>query len=57
MYSETSKLNKQIFIAIDKVHSYWPETEHILSQNTVLQLSDNGEELYGQSWSKGDNPK
>ena len=43
---------KQIFIAFDKQGAYMPDTRKILIDNTVLQLSDNNCELYGQSWNK-----
>lgn len=43
---------KQIFIAFDKQDAYPQNTREILLKNKVLQLSDNGCELYGQSWNK-----
>lgn len=43
---------KQVFIAFDKQAAYRPDTQKILSDNTVLKLSDNICELYGQSWNK-----
>lgn len=43
---------KQVFIAFDKQAAYRPDTQKILSDNTVLKLSDNNCELYGQSWNK-----
>lgn len=55
LYEQSEKLGKQIFMAIDKPTSYKVETAKILKDNTVLQLSDNGNELYGVSWSKGAN--
>lgn len=44
--------DKQIFIAFDKQNAYRPSTRQILEGNRVLQLSDNGCELYGESWNK-----
>lgn len=43
---------KQIFIAFDKQDAYMPETQRILQANRVLKLSDEGSELYGESWNK-----
>lgn len=43
---------KQIFIAYDKQGECRPETQRILYDNCVLQLSDNNCELYGRSWNK-----
>ncbi len=47
-----AKSNKQIFIAFDKQNSYRPDTKRILHDHAVLRLSDDGGELYGESWSK-----
>ncbi len=44
--------DKQVFIAFDKQSAYRPMTQQILEDNRVLQLSDNGCELYGESWNK-----
>ncbi|MCW6681287.1 DUF2326 domain-containing protein [Aerococcaceae bacterium NML160702] len=55
LYTQTAKLGKQVFIAIDRTASYGSETEKILKDNTVLRLSDKGNELFGISWSKGAN--
>ena len=44
--------DKQVFIAFDKQSAYKPMTQEILEDNRVLQLSDNGCELYGESWNK-----
>lgn len=49
MYEESQK---QIFIAIDKVSSYSKQSQDILYSNKVLELSPNGRELFGKSWSK-----
>ena len=43
---------KQVFIAFDKQAAYKPDTQRILSDNTVLKLSDGSCELYGESWNK-----
>ena len=47
-----SQSKKQVFIAFDKQEAYMPDTQRILASNTVLKLSDNGCELYGESWNK-----
>lgn len=44
--------DKQVFIAFDKQSAYKPTTQEALQNNCVLQLSDNGFELYGESWNK-----
>lgn len=44
--------DKQVFIAFDKQSAYKPMTQEALQKNCVLQLSDNGFELYGESWNK-----
>lgn len=43
---------KQVFIAFDKQAAYKPDTQRILSDNTILKLSDGNCELYGESWNK-----
>jgi len=43
---------KQIFIALDKVSSYPQQAQNILEQSAVIHLSDNGNELFGRSWSE-----
>lgn len=47
---------KQIFIAFDKQVAYYPETQKILADHTVMKLSDGGYELYGRSWNKEGKP-
>lgn len=41
---------KQVFIALDKQGSYLKRTQQILEESKVLQLSDDGNELFGRSW-------
>ena len=43
---------KQVFIAFDKQDSYRESTRKILADNSVLTLSDENSELYGESWNK-----
>ena len=52
IYDSFSNSKKQIFIAFDKQSSYTKETFEILQKNKVLQLSSNGNELYGKSWNR-----
>lgn len=52
LYTETERLNKQVFIAFDKQSSYSEETYEILQNNKVLQLYEGGGELYGNSWNR-----
>ena len=40
----------QIFISIDNVNNYHQETQQIINQNVVIELSPGGNELYGQKW-------
>ncbi|MCR5786403.1 MAG: DUF2326 domain-containing protein [Acholeplasmatales bacterium] len=40
----------QIFISIDNVNNYHLETQKIINDNVVIELSPNGNELYGQKW-------
>lgn len=47
--------NKQVFIAIDESIKYPQSAQYLIERNTVLQLSDNGNELYGRSWKRREN--
>lgn len=55
LYDQSKLLNKQVFLAFDKASSYSPEAIQLLTENTVLCLSSNENELYGISWNKGEN--
>ncbi|OME10765.1 DUF2326 domain-containing protein [Paenibacillus odorifer] len=44
-------INKQIFISFDKKAAYTKESQKILNETKVLELSPNGDELFGKSWS------
>ena len=44
-------LGKQVFIAFDRADSVTPASKAILEETAVLTLND-GNELYGKSWSK-----
>jgi hypothetical protein len=41
---------KQVFIALDKVKSYSERAQEILQQDSIIHLSDTGNELFGRSW-------
>ncbi len=43
-------IGKQIFISFDKKSSYSKESQKILKETKVLELSSNGNELFGKSW-------
>lgn len=47
-----SMYEKQIFIAIDETIKYPENAQKTINDNTILQLSDNGNELFGYSWAK-----
>lgn len=47
-----SKSSKQIFISFDKQESFSPFTAKTLVDTQVLELHDNGGELFGVSWAK-----
>lgn len=55
LYDQSKLFNKQVFLAFDKASSYSPDANQLLSENTVLRLSSDGNELYGISWNKGEN--
>ena len=40
----------QIFISIDNVNNYHDDTQQIINDNVVVELSPNGNELYGTKW-------
>ena len=48
------KQTKQVFIAFDKNVSFSPEAEAIIQQKTRIELSKNGNELFGEFWAKID---
>nr|HES3740187.1 DUF2326 domain-containing protein [Streptococcus pyogenes] len=55
LFDQSKSLNKQVFLAFDKASSYSPDANQLLSENTVLRFSSNGNEPYGISWNKGEN--
>lgn len=50
-----AKLDRQIFIALDKADSYTEKSKLILSENKVLGLAPNGNELFGYAWGRRKN--
>lgn len=42
--------DKQVFIAIDEGTKYNSTAQKIITENTVIELSGNGNELFGRSW-------
>ena len=45
-----NKSEKQIFIAIDESAKYNENAQKIIENNKILELSGNGNELFGSSW-------
>lgn len=45
-----SSCGKQVIIALDKQDSYSEKTGQLLSESAVLNLGNNGKELFGRSW-------
>lgn len=41
---------KQVFIAIDETSKFADSAQQIINDNTVIELSGNGNELFGSSW-------
>lgn len=51
-YTSEAATGKQVFIAYDSLSSYDEATQKILIENQVLELSPNGNELFGWAWNK-----
>lgn len=53
MFEIYSKLDKQVFVAIDKVNKYTEsgEVPDVITLNTVLKLK-RGHELFGTAWNR-----
>lgn len=45
-----SSCGKQVIITLDKQDSYSEKTGELLSESAVLNLGNNGKELFGRSW-------
>ena len=50
--SQEGMEKKQIFISYDSLDSYDADTEKIMKDHAVLELSPNGNELFGWPWNK-----
>lgn len=50
--SQEGMERKQIFISYDSLDSYDADTEKIMKDHAVLELSPNGNELFGWPWNK-----
>lgn len=49
LYSESPK---QIFVVFDKKDAFTKTTQNIIDKTTVIELHENGGELFGLSWAK-----
>jgi len=47
-----SQSKKQIFISFDKKEAFTKFTEKMVTDTAVIQLYDDGGELFGWSWAK-----
>ena len=45
-------MNKQVFMAYDTLDSYGEDTRKLVRGNMVLELSPDGNELFGWAWNK-----
>lgn len=52
VYDSQKDKGKQVFIAYDTLDSYGEATRHLIEQNSVLELSPGGNELFGWAWNK-----
>ena len=50
IFSKYNNAGKQIFISFDKISAYSLESQKILKETIILELSANGNELFGRSW-------
>ena len=55
VYDQQRKNKKQVFMAYDTLDSYSPTTRQLIERNTVLELSPDGNELFGWAWNKETN--
>lgn len=51
-YQQQGLAGKQVFLAYDTIDAYDEETRELIYANTVLELSPNGNELFGWAWNK-----
>ncbi|WP_416349134.1 hypothetical protein [Lactobacillus delbrueckii] len=52
VYEKQKDSGKQVFMAYDTLDSYSEETQRIVNDNAVLELSPEGNELFGWAWNK-----
>lgn len=52
VYEKQKDSSKQVFMAYDTLDSYSEETQRIVNDNAVLELSPEGNELFGWAWNK-----
>lgn len=52
VYASEENDSKQVFTAFDSIDSLGAETQDLLRKNCVLELSPNGNELFGWAWNK-----
>lgn len=52
LYLAQAKSGKQVFLAYDMLDAYDEETQQILKEQAVLELSPGGNELFGWAWNK-----
>ena len=50
------QIEKQIFIAVDKVSECTQEAKTIIDKTTVLKLDNNDKALFGEKWSRKERP-
>lgn len=51
-YDAQKASGKQVFIAFDRLDEYDTETQETMNTNCVLELSPDGNELFGRAWNK-----
>ena len=52
VYDSQKKIGKQVFVAYDTLDQYSGETQKLIKDNTVLELTPGGGELFGWAWNK-----
>lgn len=52
VYDSQKRIGKQVFVAYDTLDQYSGETQKLIKDNTVLELTPGGGELFGWAWNK-----
>lgn len=52
VYAAQKDKGKQVFMAYDTLDSYGEKTRQLIEENSVLELSPGGNELFGWAWNK-----